>query len=31
MLDTGQLLEAVRTLVDNPLRANVTPVGDWGR
>jgi predicted nucleotidyltransferase len=31
MLDTGQLLEAVRTLVDDPLRANVTPVGDWGR
>jgi predicted nucleotidyltransferase len=30
MLDTGHLLAAVTTLVDDPLSANVTPVGDWG-
>ena len=29
-LDTDRLLQAVRTLVDNPDAAAVTPVGGWG-
>jgi hypothetical protein len=29
-LDTGQLLDAVRGLVDDPGSAEVTPVGEWG-
>src|ERR1700759_785665 len=29
-LDTIRLLQAVRTLVDNPEPAEVTPVGAWG-
>jgi predicted nucleotidyltransferase len=30
VLDTGRLLAAVTTLVDDPLKAHVTPVGGWG-
>jgi hypothetical protein len=29
-LDTGRLLRAVRTLIDNPDDAEVTPIGGWG-
>ena len=29
-LDTDRLLQAVRTFVDNPEAAEVTPIGAWG-